>query len=214
MLFNDGVTAIYSPTVGHALGERGEEYMTFIAGALSILADDEAFDWCRQHDIWADCYGETNLLPQTVQDALKHLSSVTHTANARHYLRYGVFADQTTPDLINRTIKLYQQLGTLPTETQLIEAYYNAPPIPAAVWIGTDQPTIFDVPLVTNGQTALYFLQFPTLYLDRHTWRRLLFDFLFVRGDEESLYPDNVSAERDIIGLGVRRDGYWVATTT
>ena len=70
------------------------------------------------------------------------------------------------------------------------------------------------MPLVTNGQTALYFLQFPTLYLNQRTWRRLLFDFLFVRGDEESLYPDNVSAERDIVGLGVRRDGYWVAATT
>src|SRR5207247_5237767 len=125
------------------------------------------------------------------------------------YLRYGVIADRPQPDLISRTIQLHHRLETVPTEAQLAEDYYCGPFIQIGMWIGSDQPTLFDVPLVTREDTALYFLQFPTLYLDQYLWRRLLYDYLYVRGDDEGLHSDDLTFERHIMGLGVRRDGRW-----
>jgi hypothetical protein len=132
----------------------------------------------------------------------------------RHYVRYGVFADIEIPDIIAHTLRLYQRLGKPPSEAQLLATYYGGRPVKLNIWLGTDQPTFFDVPLVLNGHTALYFLQFPTPYMDFPLWRRILYDYLFVRGDEESLYPENVSSERLITGLGTRRNGYWQPATT
>lgn len=213
MLFEDGVTALYTPSLGRALAERGPEYMEFMAEAMALLADQDSIAWYRRQKIWAGAYGELSLLPEHVQSKLDYLKQATREENASRILRYGIFADKPAPDLIARTIGLYHQLGAVPTEGQLIESYYGAPPVEAMLWIGSDQPTVFDVPLVLNGNTALYFLQFPTLFLDRTTWRRLLYDFLFVRGDEETLYPENITEARQITGLGIRRDGYWVPTT-
>ncbi len=212
MMFADGATAIYVPIFGRALAERGEAYIAFAAQAVSVLAEADAARWYAENLIAASFYGETQLLPVEVQERMKSMTEATKAAD--HYLHYGAFADRPQPDLISRTIQLYDRLGTIPTEEQLAEDYYHGPFIPLRMWIGSDQPTVFDVPLVTREDTALYFLQFPTLYLDQRAWRRLLYDCLFVRGDEEALYPENLTQERHIVGLGVRRDNYWLPSLT
>lgn len=212
MLFADGVKALYMPVMGRALAERGPEYMHYAAQSLAWLATDEALDWYRQQGITAMCYGDIDILPTEVYERLAALPKLT--AGGANHLRYGVFADRSTPDLIRRTIRLHKDLGKLPTESQLLEDYYAGPFVPAGLWIGTDQPTLFDVPLAVHGNTALYFLQFPTLFLDRARWRRILYDYLFVRGDQETLYPENLGRAGRVLGLGVRRDGYWQASET
>jgi hypothetical protein len=212
MMFDDGVSAIYLPLIGRALAERGPEYMAFAAQSVRSLADENAVGWYLANDVAASCYGEIDLLPTDIQDLGVTMSR--RTKQGKRLLRYGIFADRPQPDLIARTIRLHQELGAIPTEQQLGEDYYHGPYISLGFWIGSDQPTLFDVPLVVGGHTALYFLQFPTLYLDHGTWRRLLYDYLYIRGDEEALYPDNIPEERQIVGLGARQDGYWRPSNT
>ncbi|MBN2303781.1 MAG: hypothetical protein JXQ72_04860 [Anaerolineae bacterium] len=210
MMFADGVHTIYTPVIGRDLAERGPEYMQFGAQAVANVSSDEALAWYREREVEALCYGQIDLLPDNVQQTLQQLHPLP---NPRHRLRYGVFADQPLLDIVAHANHLQEIYGDNLTADRIMTAYYGGPVAQVSLWIGSDQPTVFDVPLVIHGNTALYFLQFPTLYLDQHAWRRLLYDSLFIRGDQETLYPDNIATEKHITGLGQRRDGYWVPRT-
>lgn len=209
MLFDDGVAALYMPLMGRALAERGEAYMSAASEAIAAVADDESMAFYADHGIAASCYGELTLLPDSVQQRLKRLEQ---TSGNPYKLRYGVMADRPLPDLIARTVRLTGQLGMAPTPHQLMADYYGGEPIPAHFWLGSDQPSVYDVPYVVNEETALYFLHFPTPSLNQTMWRRVLYDYLVVRGDEETLYPDNTGSY-EITGLGMRRNGYWTPST-
>src|SRR5207247_2507722 len=132
-------------------------YMAFVTDSIRSLADDEAAAWYLANNVVVSFYGEIGLLPADVQELVLDISR--RTKDAERYLRYGIFADRPQPDLIARTIRLYHELGAAPTEQQLGEDYYGGLCIPLGLWIGSDQPTLFDVPLVVHGDTALYFLQ-------------------------------------------------------
>jgi hypothetical protein len=214
LLFDDGVRAVYTPVVGRALAERGPAYMAFVCAAVGQLADSTALERYARRQIAVSFYGETALLPPEVRDQIAEATRITHQRTPKHHIRYGVFADRPLPDFIARTVALSQQLNATPTVAQLLEAYYGGEGIPAELWIGSDQPSVFDVPFVVNEQSALYFLQFPTFFLDRATWRRILYDYLYVRGDEETLYSENISSERYITGLGIKHDGFWKPAIT
>jgi hypothetical protein len=91
-----------------------------------------------------------------------------------------------------------------------LDDYYRGTAWPLDIWVGCDQPTFFDVPFLLAGRTALYFLQFPTFFLTPRLWRRILCDWLFVRGDEEDLEALPLPGRRRLIlGLGRRREGRW-----
>lgn len=213
MMFADGVAGIYTPVIGRDLAERGAEYMEFANASIMYLSNEKALNWHLDNKVRADYYGHLNLLSDDMQTHIHTTTETTTAPDNQHYVRYGVFADESQALVINQTLALAKQLGHEPTASELIEAFYGKPQIDMQMWIGSDQPSIFDVPLVMHGSTALYFLQFPTLYLDNQSWRRLLYDILYVRGDEESLYPDNVTEHRSITGLGTRTDNYWSPAT-
>lgn len=212
MMFDDGIHTVFTPVIGRDLAERGQIYMQFSNAAIAKLGTEAALTWYREKQIHAAIYGQTHLLFGDVQHVLKNMEQKTRSA--QQHLRYGIFADRPLADVIAHTTRLYEQTGVMPSEKDLLASYYDEHIIPVDLWIGSDQPTIFDVPLVVHGNTALYFLQFPTLFLDRVLWRRILYDFLHVRGDQETLYPDNISSEKHIIGLGVRKDGFWMPATS
>lgn len=209
MMFADGVTCVYTPIIGRDLAERGSDYMEWANGSIPLLIHEEAMTWYETHHVQASCYGQLDLLSETSQQQIHELATTTTSAQKRHYVRYGIFADQPVSLLINQTLKLYNALGREPDPTELIEAFYGGPRVDVHMWVGSDQPSVFDVPLVIHGATDLYFLQFPTPYLDQKLWRRLLYDILYVRGDEESLYPENISEHRRITGLGQRIHAHW-----
>jgi hypothetical protein len=212
MLFADGVHAVYSPLIGRALLERGDEYMSFAIEALERPFNSMSEQWYIDHRIGVASYGDLNLLPLEIRAHIGHVRR--HTAHhAEQHLFWGIFADDPMADIIRRVTTLHTHLAAPPTPEQLLHEYFGMYAPPLAAWIGCDQPTIFDVPLVLHEHTALYFLQFPTLYLNQRLWRRILYDCLHVRGDEETLYPENLSDERHITGLGVRRHGFWSPST-
>lgn len=208
-MFADGVHTIYTPALGRSLIERGEAYMRFSMAAMTSPADEEGLAWCAENRVALRYYGELTLLPDDIQAQLADIEAATHGPHVKHIVQYGVFADRPTHDIIQRVVRLSQDSATL-TEQDLIADYYGPAAPPVDLWIGSDQPTVFDVPLVMHENTSLYFLQYPTLFLTHQAWRRILYDMLFVRGDQETLYAENLSPERGIMGLGKRQDGYWV----
>ena len=213
MMFADGVTCVYSPLLGRDLVERGADYMEWANASIPHLVDEEAMVWYQNNQVQVSSYGHLDLLSKTSQDLLHVMAHETHSPHNRHYLRYGIFADQPISLMINYTLELRATLGREPTPTELIESFYGGVQVDVQMWIGSDQPSVFDVPLVVHGATDLYFLQFPTPYLNHQLWRRLLYDILYVRGDEEALYPDNIAEHRLITGLGKRLDNHWLPAT-
>ncbi len=213
-MFADGVHTVYTPIMGYDLATRGDEYMQFGLNAIAQVARPDVVAWYNEHRINAACYGQLDLLPVHVHQAVTDMFTTTRGARAAHFLRFGVFADRATDHVIELACDLRDMLGKRPTADQLLQAYYSGPVARLGMWIGSDQPTVFDVPLVLHGNSALYFLHYPTLYLDHHAWRRLLYDVLFVRGDQETLYPDNITTTQYVSGLGIRRDGGWIPSTT
>lgn len=209
MMFADGVQAIYTPIMGYDLAARGDEYMQFGLSAIAQVARPEVIDWYRAHHIDAACYGELAHLPEQVREVVTTMHALTCQDDTSRYLRFGVFADRATDPIIRLACGLRETLGVPPSASQLVQAYYQGPVGRLGMWVGSDQPTVFDVPLVMHGNTALYFLHYPTLYLDHRAWRRLLYDVLFVRGDQETLYPDNIVTVQHISGLGIRREDGW-----
>ncbi len=209
MMYADGVTCVYTPLLGRDLAERGAEYMDWANDSIYLLVDEEAMTWYQSNHVQVSSYGQLDILSADSQNLLENLAEVTQSSTAQHYLRYGMFADQPLSIVIEKTLILADQLGRQPTSDELVEAFYSGPRVDMQMWIGSDQPSVFDVPLVMHGATDLYFLQFPTPYLDHQLWRRLLYDILYVRGDEETLYPENISPQRFITGLGHRADTHW-----
>jgi hypothetical protein len=126
-------------------------------------------------------------------------------------MRWGVFAGSPLDDFLRRSAALSAKLGRMPTAAALLEDYYAGPHVPVHIWIGHKRPSVYGVPFLLNSRTSLYFLQFPTPLLDRVTWRRMLYDAMYIRGNDSELFPADVQPEREILGLGELVDGCWVA---
>jgi hypothetical protein len=211
MIFEDGARAVYCPALSVRIeAERGPEYARFqIEKLVEQLASDEMLSWCRDLGIELSCYGATHRLPPGAREIVETLGERTRSRAKTRYMRWSVFAGSPYNDVFSRVVRLFENRGVVPTDVEVIEQYYGGPHVPLAMWVGHKFPSVSGVPLLLNGRTSLYFLQFPTPLLDLRAWRRLLFDTLYVRGEQSSLHPDDVPSERRILGLGVRVDGCW-----
>ena len=209
-MFADGVAAVYSPIIGHALATRGEAYMQFGMAAITATCTPKALAWHKSKRISVRFYGDRQPLPPDVRDTIAEMEHATTFEAPQGVVYYGIFADQPLSDIITQTLSLASEADTPPSPEALIHSYYGAAAPTVSIWIGCDQPTVFDVPLVLSGDSALYFLTYPTPYFSHLAWRRVLYDYLFVRGDEETLFPENLHPERGILGLGRRQAGYWI----
>jgi hypothetical protein len=69
--------------------------------------------------------------------------------------------------------------------------------------------------LLNINKASLYFLQAPTFCLNSPTLRRILYDHLFVRVNDDELYydlPDDEWREYAVLGLGQFTRKGWVAS--
>ena len=214
MIFEDGVSAVYCPALGIRIeNERGPEYARFqIEKFAQQLTEPEMLDWCASLGVELSCYGATGRLPAGPREQIESLAARTRSTTTKRYMRWSVFAGSPHNDVFGRVVKLYESSGRAPSDIEVIEQYYAGPHIPVGIWIGHKSPAVHGVPLLVNSRTNLYFLLFPTLLIEPHAWRRVLFDALFVRGEQSSLHPDDVPSERRILGLGARVNGCWHST--
>lgn len=114
----------------------------------------------------------------------------------------------------------HAQTGEVPSKQYFIEAYYGENPGPVNLFIGFDQFSVFDMPLVATGNEDLYFTVCPSPYLSSAQLRGILYDHLYTRHQEPdyaALGPDDWHVMQKFyrlnqdktLGIGINRGSIW-----
>ena len=195
MIFDHGLDTLLTPVFGPDLLERGDEYMQIAARGLLWFAHDQDFvDFYDAYDVRVHVYGDAQRYLQDTPyahtlDAFDELAR--HTAShRRHRLFFGVCAHDPTETIAEIAVRFYQEHGCPPDKRQVVEAYYGEYVRPVDIFIGFDRPAAFDMPLIATGSEDLYFTVAPSLYLDAHTLRAILYDHLYARRVDEASYAE------------------------
>jgi hypothetical protein len=212
LLYAHGVQTLIQPMLGYDLLDRGAEYLELaINEGLAELGSRDYRDWYRQSQIRVTFYGNwltalTELGFVEVSNLLAEVMAETRHHHKRRLL-FGIFADEGLDSIVSIAQSVRQG-------EELINRYYGQPVGPVNLVIGSGQPAIWDLPLLDINKASLYFLQAPTFFLERQTLRRILYDHLYQRINDDDLY-DNLSAKAwqapDVLGLGQRTKKGWLA---
>ena len=177
-----------------------------IEEGLGALTSSISREWYHRNQIRVTFYGAwvAALLNHGFMDVMADLQNVT--VETRHYtkhkLLFGIFSDEG----LQRIVALARQVES---EETLLEAYYGQPVGPIDLIVGSGQPAIWDLPLLNFNQASIYFLQAPTFCLNRETLRKILYDHLYQRKNDDELYEDLSSDSwQDVKILGVGRQTY------
>ena len=228
LFFDHGIETLLTPIFGPDLLERGEEYLELAAEGMSHLTKHSFFlDFYEQYDVRVHFYGDYyKYLRETSYNYLsKFFEQITHKTalHKQNRLFFGVFAHDAIDTIAELSIKYYKKHQKAPSRHELVEMYYGEYVEPVSFFIGFDKFSAFDMPLVATGAEDLYFTVAPSPYINPQQLRRILYDHLYTRPEEETDYTD-LSAEdwcimRDFYranrdntsGLGARpkEAGFW-----
>jgi tuberculosinol/isotuberculosinol synthase len=220
LFFDHGIHTLLTPIFGPDLLERGSGYEQLITpGLLEIVQNKDLLDFYESYDVRVRVYGDARRCFQSTPyaellDAFDELARRT-ASHQRHRLFFGICAHDPTETIAEIGARLYQKYGCLPDKRQIVETYYGEYVEPVDFFIGFDRPTAFDMPLIATGNEDLYFTISPSLYLDVHTLRAILYDHLYARRVSE-VYTELSSQDwqvltdfyalnrRRVLGLGRR----------
>jgi hypothetical protein len=212
LLYEHGLRTLIQPLLGYDLLERGKDYIEVVVDqGLSELFKPDYRAWFERLKVSITFYGNWREALQergfsAVVRSLENL--VAETARYKqHKLLFGIFADEG----LNRITTLARQA----TDGQaLLSAYYGQSVSAVNFIIGSGQPAIWDLPMLDINKASLYFLQAPTFCLDQQTLRRILYDHLFIRVNDDEV-PTQVSTQRwqpyQILGMGEKTEMGWTA---
>lgn len=228
LFFDHGVSYLLMPLFGPDLLERGPAYVEVMAAALRELAEGQAFvDFYREYDVRIHFYGDyRRYLKNTPYAGLCDLFDQINSqaGEARFHLFYGVFAHDAAETVAEFGARYVAETGRLPDKPTLVRMYYGCDLPPVSLFIGFDQFSAFDMPLVSTGSEDLYFTASPSFYMDETQLRRILYDHLFARRvaeqDYETLTESALGRMRSFyhrhrnhtFGLGEVIDGFWYPT--
>ncbi len=212
LFYAHGIQTLIQPLLGYDLLTRGPDYLKLaVEQGLAQLAAPNYKAWFHRNRIRVTFYGNWRqvLSEKGFPDVVEMLQEViTETAPyGKHSLLFGAFADEG----LNRIITLSKDINQ---GDALLRNYYGQPVGPVELIIGSGQPVIWDLPLLDINQAHLYFLQAPTFCLDQPTLRKILYDYLYQRINDDALF-DNLSAQTwqdfKVLGLGQKTDKGWTA---
>ena len=226
MLYAHGIHTLLAPVFGSDLLERGPEYAEMAVEGLAWLATNPDFlDFYREQDVRVRFYGDYR--EQLASTPYAHLPDLFDRVTMqtlqhhRHRIFFGVFASSATQAVAQASIRHYSEHGHGPDQRQLLEKYYGENIEPVSFFIGFDKFCVFDLPLLSTGNTNLYFTVSPSLYLTERQLRAILFDHLVARSAPEPDYAALGPLGRDrmrafyranvdeVFGLGSLTDGIW-----
>ena len=200
LIFDHGFDTLLTPIFGPDLLERGESYRQLIEPGMLWLAQNQGMlDFYDEYDVRVRIYGDVrqyfiNTPYEHILDVFDEITRRT-SSHHRHRLFFGICAHDAAETVARNAISFYQEHGGAPNKRQIVEAYYGEYIGPVSLFIGFDRPTVFDMPLIAIGNEDLYFTASPSLYLDAHTLRKILYDHLYSRRVSEA-YTDLSPEER------------------
>ncbi len=227
-LFDHGIDTVLAPVFGPDLMERGNQYAEMAMQGLARLANHPTFlNFYHDYGVRVGFYGDyRKALANTSHAYLSGLFegiSLQTAANNQHRILFGVCANDAVETVGEIAVRYYVDTGRIPDKRTLIRQYYGMDVSPLSFFIGFDKFSVFDIPLITNGDEDLYFTVSPSLYLSEQQLREILYDHLYTRRMEETDYsdltPDDVEAIRTFyranqgktLGVGAihPRGGFW-----
>ncbi len=213
LFYAHGIQTLIQPLVGYDLLSRGHDYLQMaVEQGLAELTTQAYQDWFRQAQISLTLYGNgsATLMEMGFTQVAASLKQMAETTShyTKHRLLLGVFADESLDHIV--ALARNARNGE-----ELLQQYYGQPVSPVDLIVGSGQPVIWDLPLLDINKANLYFLQAPTFCLDKATLRRILYDHLYQRVNDDELY-DNLTLqgweELEVLGIGQRTRKGWMPT--
>ncbi len=200
LVFDHGVSVLLAPSFGFETLKRGEAYARYALEGLLQLADDEVYRQMFAAGLRLRFYGDYReaLAAPHYQPVLEELDSLTRATAAGDgpLLLIGLFADDHYPAVARISVEFAGRTGRPPDRRELVEAYYGVPVPALSLYVGYEQPELFDVPLVTTGLEHLYVTLNPSPSLTEKQLREILYDHLVTRrttpADYDGLPPEAV----------------------
>jgi tuberculosinol/isotuberculosinol synthase len=227
LFFDHGIETLVTPIFGPELLERGAAYAQMVKpGLIWINENEDLLNFYQDYDVRVRVYGDTkrHLTGTPFEDTLVSFDELAaRTAeNGRFRLFFGVCAHDAAESVAEIGLNFYREHGRLPVKSEIVNAYYGEAVQPVDIFIGFDRPSTFDMPLIATGNEDLYFTISPSPYMDQHSLRSILYDYLFSRhvsehyeelsADSWQILADFYNKNRHhILGLGKRsKDGsFW-----
>ncbi|MEM7333459.1 MAG: hypothetical protein AAF490_15325 [Chloroflexota bacterium] len=226
LLFDHGIGTILTPMIGPDIFERDENYQKLLVPGMLWLAESlESIQFFEKHQIrvrfYGDlvrCFGQDSY--ERVTQSFKRLTELT-AVHTGPLLLVGLCASDPSESVAQFGIEHFQTHQSPPTKREIVQAYYGEYIESVDFFIGFDRLSSFDMPLIATGHEDLYFMVAPSLYIDQHLIRTILFDHLFSRTVSEQYLPDESPKNfmeqfyrlnrHSVIGLGRRsQDGsFW-----
>jgi adenosine tuberculosinyltransferase len=230
MFFDHGIDTLISPIFGLDILKRSEEYLHRIArdGMARLATHPDFVNFYHECDVRVHFYGSyrKHMLGTYFEPLIEKFDSIVEATSkhTRHRLFFGVFGDDSVEMQTELTVRYYLEYGKIPDRRELIELYYGEAIRPASIFIGFDRFSVFDYPLLSNGDEDLYFTVSPSPYLSVEDLRRILYDHLFTRRAPDPEYealPIPIQDEMrafyrqqagTVLGVGRLHHGFWTPT--
>lgn len=232
VFFSHGLKNLIVPLISPSVLNREQRYqnLSLLEGLRIILKRE---DWCafyQKYGIRVFSYGNlARLRARGLADICDWINALkTQTANNRqHNLFLGFLAPVASNDEQTRLIiDFYQKNNRAPSREEQIRAMYGTGVPMADFFIMATKFAGLGAlpPLLYNEKTQLYFLAAPgVLALNRDVFRKILYDYLFLRftGTRATCPEDSLeSADRladyfflhkeSVLGLGKKIGKFWV----
>ena len=222
IMMSDGVDAVYVVAITPKIDQRTESYRQFIADGLRAMVNAAAQDLYEQYQMHVKFCGgwESILEANGIGDVLQSFKQVEkETAQTGRPRLIWCAEDKPLPDRLLPFVRQHlDRHDSLPDRETLAELYYGETGIHTDIFIGNNKPSIEGQipPLLTLGD--LYFTVSPSLYLDRQSWRSILYDHLFCRRvsyrDYTKITSESMAELRDfyhtnqtsVLGIGMFDD--------
>lgn len=212
MVLDHGVSVLLSPSFGAVNLERGAQYTRYALGGLLRISSDTVYREMFDGGVRLRFYGEYEAVLDTPEyrpmlEACQELMDTT-AGGAGPLILIGLFADSAHDRIARLSVDFARRNGRPPVRKEQIEAYYGIPIPDLSLYVGHEQPQLFDVPLISTGLEDLYVTLNPTLDVTPIQLREILYDHLVARRtpavDYENLSPE---ARSSLIEYNEQRSG-------
>jgi tuberculosinol/isotuberculosinol synthase len=195
LFFDHGIETLVTPVFGPDLLERNETYNELLEDGLVIFVKNEdLLAFYEAYEVRVRVYGDADrYLANTgyagALDAYDRLTQQTQRHD-RHRLFFGVCAHDAAETVAAIGHRFYQKHDRVPSKREIVEAYYGEWIDPVDLFIGTDRPAVFDMPLISTGREDLYFTVAPSPYMNARSLRTILYDHIYTRRVDDTGYSE------------------------